>query len=102
MVLNMADLGECQKSFQTPWNESYILANGFLLQVRSGLLVTHTGNSLPYSLPNSDVGSFTSLQRKVQSGGWRDGAYGLTSLSEKTGFVILIHVDSSSFVTGRG
>ena len=24
------DLGECQKSFPTPWNASYILANGFL------------------------------------------------------------------------
>ena len=38
---------------------------------------THTGNSIA-------LGSFTSLQCKVQSGGWRDGAYGLTSLSEKT------------------
>ena len=29
MVLNMADLGKCRESFQTPWNASYVLANGF-------------------------------------------------------------------------
>ena len=25
----MADLGKCRESFQTPWNASYVLANGF-------------------------------------------------------------------------
>ena len=30
MVLNMADLGKCQKLFQTPRKASYMLANGFL------------------------------------------------------------------------
>ena len=30
MVLNMADLGKCRKSFQTPWNVSYFLENRFL------------------------------------------------------------------------
>ena len=30
MVLNMADLGKCRKSLQTPWKASYLLANGFL------------------------------------------------------------------------
>ena len=30
MVLKMADLGRFRKSFQTPWNASYVLANGFL------------------------------------------------------------------------
>ena len=30
MVLKRADFGKCVKSSQTPWNVSYILANGFL------------------------------------------------------------------------
>ena len=30
MILNMADLGKCRESLQTPWNASYVLANGFL------------------------------------------------------------------------
>ena len=30
MVLNMADLGRFRKSFQTPWNASYLLENRFL------------------------------------------------------------------------
>ena len=30
MVLNMADISKCRKSLQTPWNASYILADGFL------------------------------------------------------------------------
>ena len=30
MVLNMADLGRCWDSFQTPWISSYVLANAFL------------------------------------------------------------------------
>ena len=30
MVLNMVDFGKYQKSLQTPWNSSYMLANGFL------------------------------------------------------------------------
>ena len=25
----MADLGKCRESFQTPWNASYVFANGF-------------------------------------------------------------------------
>ena len=29
MVLKMADLGMWQKSYQTPWNACYVLANGF-------------------------------------------------------------------------
>ena len=29
MVLNMADLGWCWESFQTPWNALYVRANGF-------------------------------------------------------------------------
>ena len=30
MVLKRADFGKFKKSFQTPWNVSYVLANGFL------------------------------------------------------------------------
>ena len=30
MVLKEADFGKCEKSSQTPWNVSYVLANGFL------------------------------------------------------------------------
>ena len=29
MEFKMADLGKCRESFQTPWNASYVLANGF-------------------------------------------------------------------------
>ena len=29
MVLKMVDLGKCRESFHTPWNASYVLANGF-------------------------------------------------------------------------
>ena len=34
MVLNMVDFGKCQKSLQTPWIASYMLANGFLTAYR--------------------------------------------------------------------
>ena len=30
MVLKRADFGKFKKSSQTPWNVSYVLANGFL------------------------------------------------------------------------
>ena len=30
MVLNLADLGKCRKSLQTPWNASYIHENTFV------------------------------------------------------------------------
>ena len=30
MILKRADFGKCEKSSQTPWNVSYMLANGFL------------------------------------------------------------------------
>ena len=29
MVLNLADLGKCLESSQTPWNAPYVLTNGF-------------------------------------------------------------------------
>ena len=30
MVLKSVDFGKCEKSFQTSWNVSYVLANGFV------------------------------------------------------------------------
>ena len=41
MVLNMADLGKCWDSFQTPWISSYVLAKAF--QLLSRMLVKISG-----------------------------------------------------------
>ena len=69
MVLKRADFGKFKKSSQTPWNVSYVLANGFLTVLE---LIRKDFERIPKGLKSTDFDQKAwAIAHGFEEGGFR-------------------------------